>query len=212
MNINQPSSSAGLSLPFAEQGHRSGKPARLPLAERMNDTARNHFVACLGELIGTFLFLLLALSGTQVANTIHVHGDQASRLLYISLCFGFSLAVNAWVWYRVSGGLFNPAVTFAMCLVGALPWMRGLLLTIAQILGAIIAAAVVKAVFPGDLTVQTALSSGTSVVEGFLIEMFLTFQLVITILMLAAEKHAATFIAPVSKVSGYMAVYSCEPF
>lgn len=195
MNTNQPS---GLSLPFAEHSNRNTKPARLPLASRMNDTARNHLVACLGELIGTFLFLLLALSGTQVANSIPVHGDQASRLLYISLCFGFSLAVNAWVWYRVSGGLFNPAVTAAMCLVGALPWMRGLLLTIAQVLGAVIAAAVVKVVFPGTLNVQTALSASTSVFEGFLIEMFLTFQLVITILMLAAEKHAATFIAPVS--------------
>jgi aquaporin rerated protein, other eukaryote len=85
-----------------------------------------------------------------------------------------------------------------MCLVGALPWIRGVLLTIAQILGALIAAAVVQAVFPGKLKVQTALSSETSVVQGFLIETFLTFQLVITILMLAAEKHAATFIAPVS--------------
>lgn len=198
MNINQPSSSPGLSLPFSEHGSGSKKPARLPFAERLNDTVRNHFVACLGELIGTFLFLLLALSGTQVANTIHVHGDQASRLLYISLCFGFSLAVNAWVWYRVSGGLFNPAVTLGMCLVGALPWARGVLLTVAQMIGALIAAVVVQAVFPGTLKVQTALSSETSVVEGFLIETFLTFQLVITILMLAAEKHAATFIAPVS--------------
>ena len=27
-----------------------------------------------------------------------------------SLVFGFSLAVNAWVFFRISGGLFNPAV------------------------------------------------------------------------------------------------------
>src|ERR1700761_1310908 len=86
------------------------QPQRLPFADRLNDTVRNHFVACCGEFIGTFFFLFFALSGTQVANT---HGDdheELSRLLYISIAFGFSLAVNAWVWFRVSGGLFNPAV------------------------------------------------------------------------------------------------------
>jgi hypothetical protein len=81
MNINQPSSSPGLSPPFGEHGGRNKSPALLLLAERLNDTARNHFVACLGELIGTFLFLLLAFSGAQVANTVHVNGDQPSQLL-----------------------------------------------------------------------------------------------------------------------------------
>jgi hypothetical protein len=64
-------------LPFGEQGSRNKGPARLPLDERLNDTARNHFVACPGELIGTFLFLLLALSGAQVAITVRVKRGSA---------------------------------------------------------------------------------------------------------------------------------------
>ena len=84
-----------------------------------------------------------------------------------------------------------------MCLVGALPYIRGVLLTISQILGAISAAAVVSALFPGPLDVRTALRIGTSITRGLFIEMFLTAQLVFTIFMLAAEKHKATFIAPV---------------
>lgn len=39
-------------------------------------------------------------------------GPQASILLYIALSFGFSLAVNAWVFFRITGGMFNPAVSF----------------------------------------------------------------------------------------------------
>lgn len=91
---------------------RQSEQQRLPFADRLNDTARNHFVACSGEFIGTFFFLFFALSGTQVANTARNPDDvnELSRLLYISVVFGFSLAVNAWVWFRVSGGLFNPAV------------------------------------------------------------------------------------------------------
>ena len=119
-------------------------------------------------------------------------------ILYIALAFGFSLAVNAWVFYRISGGLFNPAVVLGLCISGALPWMRGLVLVPAQILGAIIAAALVQAMFPGDVGVTvTRLSDGVSIARGLFIEMFCTAMLVFTILMLAAEKHQATFIAPI---------------
>jgi glycerol uptake facilitator-like aquaporin len=62
-----------------------------------------------------------AFAGTQVSNTpATTSGSQSTdlpkgpnppQLLYISLSFGFSLAVNAWVFYRISGGLFNPAVS-----------------------------------------------------------------------------------------------------
>ena len=88
-------------------------------------------------------------------------------------------------------------VTFGMCLVGALPPVRGVLLFIVQILGAISSAAVCSCLFPGELAVTTTLSEGTSIPQGLFIEMFLTAQLVFTIFMLAAEKHKATFIAPV---------------
>lgn len=84
-----------------------------------------------------------------------------------------------------------------MCLVGALPWLRGALLTLSQILGGIISAAIVSALFPGPLNVRTSLSPSTTIAQGLFIEMFLTAQLVFTIFMLAAEKHKGTFIAPV---------------
>ena len=95
-----------------------------------------------GEYVGTVLFLYFALSGCQVANnikssaglTVQDTGANPQQLQYIALSFGFSLAVNAWVFFRISGGLFNPAVTFGMCLIGALPWLRGVLLFTTQIL------------------------------------------------------------------------------
>ena len=84
-----------------------------------------------------------------------------------------------------------------MCLVGALPYIRGVLLFASQMLGAITSAAVVSALFPGALNVQTSLAQGTTVTQGLFIETFLTAELVFTIFMLAAEKHKATFIAPI---------------
>ncbi|KAM0713458.1 hypothetical protein Q7P37_010420 [Cladosporium fusiforme] len=157
------------------------------LLNKIPDTIRNHFVAMSGEFVGTVLFLWFALSGTQVANSIpsssglsvEQTGSNPQQLQYIALCFGFSLAVNAWVFFRISGGLFNPAVTLGMCLIG------------------IYLGALVQCMFPGGLNVQTSLGGGSTVVQGLFIEMFLTAQLVFTIFMLAAEKHKGTFIAPV---------------
>ena len=51
--------------------------------------------------------------------------------------------------------------------------------------------------FPGPVAVVTRLTNGTSIAQGVFIEMFLTSLLVFVILMLAAEKSRATFIAPV---------------
>jgi aquaporin related protein len=47
------------------------------------------------------------------------------------------------------------------------------------------------------LAVATTLSADTNAARGLFIEMFLTALLVFTIFMLAAEKHHATFIAPI---------------
>lgn len=85
---------------------------QLPMLH-LADTARNNLVAGVGEFVGTFLFLFFSFAGTQVANTPKPADGalpNTSNLLYSALCFGFSLMVNVWAFYRVTGGLFNPAV------------------------------------------------------------------------------------------------------
>lgn len=47
------------------------------------------------------------------------------------------------------------------------------------------------------MNVNTTLGGGTTIVQGLFIEMFLTAELVFVIFMLAAEKHKATYLAPV---------------
>ncbi|KAF2758694.1 aquaporin-like protein [Pseudovirgaria hyperparasitica] len=182
---------------------------RLPWTMWMNSNAKNHFVATVGEFVGTFMFLFFAFSGTQVANV----GSQGSNdsntttndstgfspivLLYISLVFSFSLLVNVWVFFRVSGGLFNPAVTLAMLLTRTITLTRAGLLLVAQLAGSIFASYIVSVLFPTQFNVRTTLSPSTSLVRGVFIEAVLTAELVFTIFMLAKEKHKATFIAPV---------------
>ncbi|KAM3425748.1 hypothetical protein BST61_g7680 [Cercospora zeina] len=174
----------------------------------INKHWKGHIVAIIGEFVGTFFFLFLAFTGAQTANvssnpntgdTVITEAPQKTpqQLLYISLSFGFSLAVNAWVFFRISGGLFNPAVTLGMALIRAITITRAIFLFVAQMVGAIVAAFVVQALFTGDLNVATTLSSTTTLAQGVIIEMLLTSVLVFTIFMLAAEKHVGNFIAPV---------------
>jgi aquaporin related protein len=79
---------------------------------------RIEFIAFIAEFAGTFMFLFMAFAATQVANAAAPatannalsQFPNSANLLYISLAFGFSLATNAWAFFRISGGLFNPAV------------------------------------------------------------------------------------------------------
>ena len=85
-----------------------------------------------------------------------------------------------------------------MVITGTLPPVRGALLFLPQMLGGMVAAGLVLCMFPGPLAVQTTLRPGTSIAQGLFIEMFLTIELVITVLFMGAEKHKATFMAPVA--------------
>lgn len=67
------------------------------------------------------MFLFFAFAGTQVANIKSRDGANSTSggatgfnpevFLYVSLSFAFSLLVNVWIFFRISGGLFNPAVS-----------------------------------------------------------------------------------------------------
>ena len=54
-------------------------------------------------------------------------------IMQISVGMGLSLLVTAWTFYRITGGLFNPAVTLALWLIGAVHSVRAIMLTIAQL-------------------------------------------------------------------------------
>lgn len=75
--------------------------------------------------------------------------------------------------------------------------VRGVIVFGVQLIAGIAAAGVVSALFPGDLNVGTRLGGGASISQGLFIEMFLTAQLVLIIIMLAVVKHKSTFLAPV---------------
>jgi aquaporin related protein len=96
---------------FSKHREATGTPFSDSNSNWSGDELRKHFVAASGEFVGTFLFLFFSFGGTQVANILTPGEPNPSQLLYIALSFGFSLGITAWAFYRISGGLFNPAVS-----------------------------------------------------------------------------------------------------
>lgn len=176
-------------------------------------TIKLDLIAMVGEFVGTVLFLLFGLGGVQAvqaslastqSNTSSMSGttptgSDAERLLsyyYISASFGLSLFAIASIFYRFTGSIFNPNVSIALCIVGAVKPVRCVLVIIAQLVGAIVASAILDGLTTGPLLVNVSLGAGTSRTQGLFIEMFTTATLVLSILMLAAEKHSMTPMAP----------------
>lgn len=138
MNVSRPTGNLALPglrkhYPTTEDEVREN--SRLKILRIFPDPLRKHLVAFIGEFVGTFMFLFLAYAGTQIANSqptaeTGVIGSNVSTLLYISLSFGVSLLVNVWIFFRITGGVFNPAVRLGYginhlakltCLLGY-PW------------------------------------------------------------------------------------------
>lgn len=80
------------------------------------ESIRNEIVVIFGEFCGTFMFLLMSFIGTQAAIDNNDPGNPNAplfpfSLMYVAASFGSALAVNVWIFYRVTGGMFNPAVS-----------------------------------------------------------------------------------------------------
>ena len=130
-----------MTMKFPTTLHRNYWPKTRPIDD---------LKAAVYEFVGTTMFLLLAFGGAQSAHS--VQGSALEQSLYIATAFGLSLLVSAWLFFRTTGGLFNPDVSLALLLAGCIGPTRFVLYCVAQLTGGIAAAAIVIALTPGQLS------------------------------------------------------------
>lgn len=175
---------------------------RRSLAEVQGSTWKNHSIAFLAEFFGTFIFLWFAFVIAQIANQDpnipKKTGSDPAQLIMISFGFGFSVMISVFLFYRVSGGNLNPAVTLSLVLAQAVPPIRGAIMMAAQMLGGMAAAGAASAMTPGPIAFANSLGGGCSKARGVFLEAFGVAFLCLTVLFMAVEKHRATYIAPVA--------------
>ena len=159
---------------------------------------RNDVRAVLAELIGTLVFVLLGTSSVVAA--VNAWGGGSSVAIVIAVAHGLAIIVVVGFTAKLSGGHINPAVTVAMMFSRHIGIFRGVLYIVAQAVGAVIGSLLVKWVVPNALEGNLGahgLGGGATAGEGLLLEIILTFILLLVIYNVAVGKRAAVS-APVA--------------
>ncbi|MBL8961442.1 MAG: aquaporin family protein [Gemmatimonadetes bacterium] len=128
----------------------------------------------LTEFIGTF-FLVLTIGLTVTA------GSQ-----FAPLAIGASLMIMVYAGGHISGGHYNPAVSLAAMMRGALPSAQYVPYVISQVVGALVASIVVY-VITGKTFAPTPGADATTL-GALLVEILYTFALCLVVLNVAVAK------------------------
>jgi aquaporin TIP len=138
------------------------------------------------EFVGTFALIFVGASAIVVTN--------GQDLVAIALAHGLVIGVMASAVGHISGGHFNPAVTFGFVVTRRMALPLAAAYWVTQLVAAVVAALALRAVFPdainldqGVPTVNDAVGSGS----GVLVEAILTFFLVWVIFATAADPRGA---------------------
>jgi aquaporin Z len=134
------------------------------------------------ELIGTF-FLVLTIGCTVVGNLREVKG------IIPPLAIGATLMVMIFAGGHISGAHYNPAVTLGVWLRGRCDTQDVLPYAIAQIVGAVLAGAVVIFALRGGSPLEPA--PPPNLVNALIAEFLFTFALVYVVLNVATAKATA---------------------
>lgn len=153
--------------------------------------------AYLGELLGTFLLILLG--NGVVANVLlkDTKGNGAGWIV-ITLAWGFSVFVAVFVVAGISGAHINPAVTIGLALAGKFSWDMVIGYILAQMIGAILGGFFVWLHYKDhyDITEEADLKLATfstapairNTISNVISEVIGTFVLVLGVLYMAAPE------------------------
>lgn len=156
------------------------------------------------EFVGTFW---LVFGGCGSAVLAAAFPDVGIGLLGVSLAFGLTVLTMAYAVGHISGGHFNPAVSLGLVVGGRFPMAELPGYVIAQVLGAIAAAAVLYVIASGaagfDVTAGFAANGygehspgGYTMVSALVIEVVLTAGFLVVILG-ATDGRAPAGFAPI---------------
>jgi aquaporin NIP len=140
--------------------------------------------ALVAEAIGTFALVFAGCGAVMVDAKTHALGHVG-----VALTFGLVIMVMIYAVGHVSGAHFNGAVTFAFALTRHFPWPRAVGYWAAQLLGALTAAALLRASLGDVAHVGATLPSGSQG-QSFLWELVLSAFLMFVILAVATDTRA----------------------
>jgi aquaporin Z len=153
--------------------------------------------AAVAEFVATFALVFIGAGAVITASTGNLD------LVGVALAHGLVLAVMVSITGHISGGLVNPAVTIALWAAGKIATQRGAVLIVAQLLGAVVGALLVRYVmgaasFDAGAAGAPTLGPGVAVGTGIVLEAILTFFLVFVVFGTAIDDKG-----PWNKTAGF---------
>jgi aquaporin Z len=145
------------------------------------------------EALGTF-GLVFAGTGAVIIN--QVTGGAITHV-GIALTFGLIILAMIYTFGDISGAHFNPAVTIGFWAARRLPGRDVAPYIVSQCAGAILASGILRLLFPGSKLLGATTPAGSEL-QSFVLELVLTFLLMLTILSVstgAKEKGITAGIA-----------------
>ncbi len=129
------------------------------------------------ELLGTFILTVVTLAGTMIAAISHGQVSYAAQavspgLVVMAMIYGFA---------NTSGAHFNPAVSLAFALRGVFPWRRVLPYWVAQLVGAVLGARLLRTLF-GMVANLGVIPPNPGVSQALVMEVILTCILLLIII------------------------------
>lgn len=147
----------------------------------------------LAEVIGTFALVFI---GAGAVVVLSLTAGQ-SALLGIALAHGLVLAIMISNLGHISGAHFNPAITVAVWVVGKIETARAGAYILAQLVGGVLGALLLRWLLPVDIWKQTSLgatlvsaqakAAGINTGKAIGIEAALTFFLAFTVFAVAVD-------------------------
>ncbi len=129
------------------------------------------------EFVGTFTLIFIGVGSIVAANQIH---DPS--LIGVAIAHGLAIGVMVSALGHISGGHFNPAITFGFLITRRIKPALGMLYWVAQLAGAATAALLVRDLLPRPTTEAVhlgvpAIGGGVDAASAFGLEAILTFFL-----------------------------------
>ena len=136
------------------------------------------------EAIGTFALVFAGCGAVMVDAKTHQLGHVG-----VAISFGLVIMFGIYAVGHISGAHFNPAVTFAFALTRHFPWPRTVAYWGAQVAGALLAAALLRASLGNIADTGATLPSGSQG-QSFLWELVMSGFLMFVILAVATDTRA----------------------
>ena len=152
-------------------------------SERAFDDGTLEYRRLFSEVWGTFLLVLVAAGGGVIGS--QPYGSDLT-LAMKALAPGMMVMGVIFFMGTISGAHLNPAVTLAFAVRGNFPWRRVPGYIVAEVVGALLAAAFLQVVFGNIIAGATEPGTGVTGLQAVITEAVLTLGLVSVILGTAA--------------------------